>query len=317
MTTTTIPANPPARWLFAGYGGPINDYCWMPAKMVNPAEPEAWYWARCGSARKSRCEPCAKIKRGDIASVGRSGWVDRPTDRGYFVTLTAPGADQLPWDTDQCLHGAGVACSGSIGCKSDALALSMWHAGIGQRWSWFMTEVRRLLGVDVQFFKTWEVQRRGALHLHSMMRADGVVTDRRMRAAIKLAARRWGFGKQVDIQVVDLADGLATARTAGYCAKYASKSADDLLDVTRLNFTTGEVRPVGLRSWSASRRWGETMAAIKLRRCQYAASVAGSPTCASMSARAAAGGALDLNQGIYATGTAVPVCGVDSDAGPL
>jgi hypothetical protein len=228
-------------------------------------------------------------------------------DRGYFTTLTAPGADRLPWDLEQCHHSVGVPCSGKIGCRVQENALAIWHDDLGQRWSWFMTEIRRLLpGVTIEFFKTWEPQYRGALHLHSMMRVTGPCTDRRFRAAVKLAASRWGFGPQVDVQQVDLADPVNAARKAGYCAKYATKSADALPAVRRLNPRTGELRLGGMRSWSASRSWGDTMAAVKLRRCQWAQTQAnGGGTAPAGSTGGAGGGALDSYQDQYAN--VVPV----------
>lgn len=292
-------------WQFAGYGAPIEGFCQMPAKMVKPGPNGAteWYWSRCGCARPSRCAPCAEVKRQDVAAVGRSGWTDRPGDRGFWVTLTAPGAELLPWDTSGCRHSPGVACSGSIGCVVEAEALAIWHDQLGQRWSWFVTELRRELGCDVQFFKVWEPQSRGALHSHSMMRTDEPMTERRFAAAVKAAALRWGFGEQVKVEMVNLADTLQAAKVAGYCAKYSSKGADALPAVRRLNCVTGEVRQGGYRSWSSSRRWGDTMAAVKLRRCLWAAAQAGGGQGGAgggSSPGDAGGGALDLYQGIYA-----------------
>lgn len=260
--------------------------------------------ARCGSARPSRCEPCAELKRKDVAAVGRSGWIDSPGDRAYFVTLTAPGADVLPWDRSKCSHSSGVRCSGDIGCRSDATALARWHATVGQRWSWFITELRRELGVEVEFFKTWELQARGAMHAHSMMRTVGVCSDARFRAAVKMAASRWGFGTQVDVQPFSLSDSLQAARKAGYCAKYASKGADALPAVRRID-SNGVITNGGYRSWSASRRWGDTMTAIKLRRCQWATvrAALGQGDAGGGSSVDDAGGVLDLNQGIYAGAT--------------
>lgn len=282
--------------MFAGYGQPISGFCEMPAKMVNTADPDGWYWSRCGAARPSKCAPCAEIKRQDVAAVGRSGWTDRPTDRGWWVTLTAPGADILPWDSSRCSHGSAVPCSGKIGCVVDEHALAIWHDEVGQRWSWFVTDLRRELGCDVQFFKTWEPQSRGALHAHSMMRTQGPVSESRFRTAVTVCAARWGFGEQIKVEMVDLGDSLQAAKCAGYCAKYSSKGADALPAVQRLNMVTGELRHGGYRSWSSSRSWGSTMAAIRLRRCQWAANHAA----AIGGADAAVGCALDSYQDIYA-----------------
>ena len=135
-----------------------------------------------------------------------------------------------------------------------------------------------------------------ALHVHGMLRAAGV-TDRRMKAAVRLAARRWGFGRQFRVDPVDLSDSRAVAMTAGYCAKYCSKSADVLPDVVRVN-VHGEVRHGGLRAWSASRRWGDTMRVIDARRKAWAG---GGQSRNETPDPAGAAGALDLNVNLYAT----------------
>jgi len=184
------------------------------------------------------------------------------------------------------------------------MAAALWRADIGQRWAWFVTEMRRQLGVEVEFFKTWELQARGVLHAHIMFRVGPGVSERRVRAALRLARLRWGFGQQMKVDVINLSDSLQAARVAGYCAKYASKNADALPDVCRLDRSTGELRSGGLRSWSSSRSWGSTMSAVKLKRCQWAvaASVAAAGGAAASTAGDAVGGALDLYQDHYATG---------------
>jgi hypothetical protein len=189
----------------------------------------------------------------------------------------------------------------------EAEALARWHHDVGQRWSWFITEMRRQLDTDVQFFKTWEPQRRGALHAHAMVRAAGV-TDRRFKQAVRECATRWGFGTQFRADPVDLTNGLHVARAAGYCAKYCAKSSDALPEVVRVS-PDGEMRVGGLRAWSASRRWGDTMKSIEARRQAWArgqVSAASEPR-----DEADAGGgpwpaepALDLNGKLYATGHA-------------
>jgi len=284
----------------------VIGWCSSPQRLVCIICNE-WHLVRCKSSRSSKCGHCAELKRLDVASIGRSGWTDRPTDRGYWVTLTAPGQSVLPWDRRQCRHSGGVVCGGERGCVVDAQALAIWHDGMGMRWSHWVTAVRRALGpsVTVDFFKTYEPQQRGALHIHAMVRVSGAVAAKRVETVMRWAASRsWiGFGRQATIAPVDLSDGRSVARTAGYCAKYASKSADALPDVLRLNAATGEVRHGGLRSWSASRSWGDTMRCINIRRRAWAAGAAtsGATQLAACTAGAAgAGGALDLNQKHYA-----------------
>lgn len=302
-------------WRFAGYDSPVDGWCSRPQRLVNVQSGE-WHLKRCGSARSSRCATCAELHQGDVAAVGRSGWTDHPGCRAYFFTLTAPGADVLPWDRSQCRHSGGVTCSGSIGCVVEELALAVWHDDIGIRWSRVIEDVRRELNpgetglplrersIRLEYMRTWEPQKRGALHAHSMARLEGVCSDRRFRAVLKEAALAHGFGGQVDVQTIDISDPEQAARTAGYIAKYGTKCADALPEVRRLNVDTGELRFGGVRSWSASRQWGDTMRSMRLRRCQWAianAAASGSGP-GGNGADAGAGGALDSYQDHSANG---------------
>lgn len=269
-------------WRFSHYENKSDEaWCIRPAKMVNVVTGE-WFLSRCESTRASRCKYCSEIHRGDVASVGRSGWLDKPTERGYWCALTAPGVEVLPWDRSKCSHSPSVTCSGSErGCVVEETALAIWHDDLGLRWSHFMHDLRRLVNpsvtgavsswpVQVEFHKSYEPQARGALHIHFMMRLEGVITDRRFKAAFKLASSRHGFGKQLHFEQIDLSNAEQVARKAGYLAKYSTKCADLLPDVRRLNPCTGELRDGGLRSWSASRHWGDSMTDVKQRRCKWA-----------------------------------------------
>jgi hypothetical protein len=128
---------------------------------------------------------------------------------------------------------------------------------------------RDLPGVTVEFFKTFEPQKRGAQHAHVMFRFDGAVVDREVRAALRAAGERWDFGN-IDIKPVDLTSGRAIARTAGYCAKYAAKCSDT--DRAMIDTATGEVVRLHLRAWSKSAGWGDTMASIRAAQRTWAAS---------------------------------------------
>ena len=78
---------------------------------------------RCGAA--PGCRGARRPRHGVVVvlarTVGSSRWMDRPANRGYFVTLTAPGED-MSWDRAQCVHPVGVPCSGALGsaCEVDA-----------------------------------------------------------------------------------------------------------------------------------------------------------------------------------------------------
>lgn len=297
-------------WRFAGQGVARDGWCSSPVRIVC-RRCSTWFDRACGSARSARCGYCAAIKTGDVASIGRSGWSDRPTARAVWMTLTAPGVDVLPWDTSQCSHGPGVRCGGAIGCRVDANAAAVWHDGMASRWTHFVTELRRSLNpgltgppsswpVRVEFFKTYEPQERNALHVHAMLRVDGPCTWRRFVAMASKARRLNGFGPQMDVRSVDISSAEQAAIRAGYCAKYTSKNADALPSCRRIDRATGEVRYGGLRSWSASRRWGLTMGAVQGRRRAYAADLARAAAHGSMPFEPPLAAALDSYCGIYA-----------------
>jgi hypothetical protein len=49
-----------------------------------------------------------------------------------MVTLTAPGADVLPWDRSQCAE-SDHRCSGKRGCMVDWVAAAGWNATVTKR----------------------------------------------------------------------------------------------------------------------------------------------------------------------------------------
>jgi hypothetical protein len=286
---------------FAGKGLPVEGKCGNRTRFTCVHGCGSSWDKNCGHARPSRCAHCAEVKRGDIAAVGRSGWAVVGT-RGVWLTLTAPGVDVLPFDLPSCSHTADVKCSGDLGCVADPVELAKWHNDIGQKWTHFVTELRRSLpvGVTVEFFKTYEEQKRGALHIHVMMRVEGCVTHRQFIRCAGKARRLNGFGPQMKCEAIELDDVRQAARKAGYCAKYASKNADALPSVTRLDVRTGEVRSGGLRSWSSSRRWGVTMASLRGVRVRWVTQAGTEPRVAPAAGDGPAG-PLDLYRDSYAS----------------
>ncbi|CAN5469982.1 hypothetical protein BH10ACT2_BH10ACT2_11370 [soil metagenome] len=139
-----------------------------------------------------------------------------------------------------------------------------------------MRDLRREVGsgVTVEFFKTWEPQDRNALHAHAPMRVSGAITARRFEAAVRLCARRNGFGRQCKVDPLSSHDERGVARAAGYVAKYVTKSADALPDLVSVS-ADGEMKTGGLRSWSASRGWGLKMCDLAAARRAYACALGG------------------------------------------
>ncbi|WP_263118593.1 replication initiator [Cellulomonas sp. RIT-PI-Y] len=113
--------------------------------------------------------------------------------------------------------------------------LGKWNADASRRWSRFLQELSRFVGADqvtydaagkrhrrqgLVYFRAVEVQRRGALHFHVLMRRrDGAPLAITVHDFRRLAIRH-GFGHSVDVQAVQ--PGHAT-----YVAKYVAKSSND------------------------------------------------------------------------------------------
>lgn len=245
--------------------------CERPVWLVCP-ECGAKRSKRCRTLDAGKCAPCAHVKRGDLARIGRSGV--REGSASFMVTLTAPGGDVLPWDRSVCTHAEGVRCSGARGCRVDADAAAVWHGMLGRRWSWLITYLRRRLGVDVQYMRTYEAQRRGALHVHALVRVDGACTVERLQAVLAEVGSRWAFGEQIDVQALRTDDPGQCARAAGYVAKYVTKAAGAVGSVRMID-ADGVVRVGRLRCWSATRRYGDTCRMIDAERAAWAAATAG------------------------------------------
>ena len=104
------------------------------------------------------------------------------------------------------------------------------------------------------------------------------------------------------MQPISGSDAREQARKAGYCAAYVTKAGER---ATTLSPETGEFVMGGYRSWSASRRWGQTIKSIRAEQRAWAEEHRGDRPEAAAAAPAGtvgAGGeaALDLEREIYA-----------------
>lgn len=247
--------------------------------------------AVCGTARASQCSPCSVVYRGRVARVAGSGYRYSP-DRAYFLTLTAPGAapHRLP-------SGQRCPCTPVGGTD-----IGRWNGSSSVRWNRFLRDLRRLLG-DLDYFRAVEVQRRGALHLHVILRLSALSRPPALSAIRRLAVHH-GFGHSVDLQGLSAAAVDAAGGPAGYVAKYVAKAADQRCDVPwrgtrrqqgrvvhdRHGEVYGYAYPNGdledrsrrvvfsmkptYRTWSASRGYGESMAAVRAAQSHWQAVMA-------------------------------------------
>ncbi|KAB1946492.1 replication initiation protein [Micromonospora sp. ALFpr18c] len=244
-------------------------------------------WASCGTRRAAVCPSCADryaadawhlIHAGIAGGKGVPDTVARSTR--LFVTLTAPSFGPVhnrpgkrPCSCGRW-HPEGHPLLGSPFDPStyDYTGAVLWQAHSGQLWHRFTIALRRAVAaaggltvrasgahLRISYAKVAEYQRRGLVHFHAVIRADGptgpdssppvwltpdVLTDavRTAASSVELdttrpdgAALPLGWGEQVDVKDITATDididdadddgdqAVADTRLAGYIAKYATK----------------------------------------------------------------------------------------------
>jgi hypothetical protein len=93
-----------------------------------------------------------------------------------LFSVTAPGADQLPWDEDRCRVAGKHKHTGELGCEVESGQALLWNESAQSRFSTAQREAKRRadialrkLGSDRRVSKLlswWELQKRGVLHSH-------------------------------------------------------------------------------------------------------------------------------------------------------
>jgi hypothetical protein len=142
-----------------------------------------WQGGRC---KRRDCPAYAPIYLRDHAERLRrnlAAWGGKTV----LVTLTAPGADLLPWDRSKCQPGEHV-CSGPRGCQVDSIAAANWNATVTKRLGNLLKAAReqarrthRGAARVVVLAYVCEAQRRGVFHPHLVLgyltAADRVALD--------------------------------------------------------------------------------------------------------------------------------------------
>ncbi len=217
-----------------------------------------------------------------------------------FMTLTAPsfgavhrsvGTRRCSQRRGTCEHGLERTCRtvhdpedpvvGSPICPScfDYHAAVLWNAQATRLWNRTVQELARQIGaianksrdavtseVRLSYLRVAEFQRRGLVHLHVMLRADGrgdgtppppawldasVLADgaghtiRRVRWLGALGASLF-WGDQFDVAMLDDLEGQDQAKVASYFAKYATKTTGDGTALARRFRSFDDVRHASL-----------------------------------------------------------------------
>jgi hypothetical protein len=174
-----------------------------------------------------------------IRRVARVPLMATPPRRAVFLTLTAPGEQ---------VHSCPCTVAGEELNSEEAIGL--WNAEANRRWNRFMIYLRRRdfrwlvdeetgelshskplrLFRDAQFFRVFESQERGALHVHAVLRLVEPIFDdpdglEALEAHIRSVAIVCGFGHMVDVQVLETDSDEDMVKVARYLAKYLSKTS--------------------------------------------------------------------------------------------
>jgi hypothetical protein len=138
-------------------------------------------------------------------------------DQVALVTITAPGADVLPWDGDHV----------------EATAAVIWNRTAAERWSKLNRACReRLRRADLKsplLSYVWQLQRRGVLHAHLVLdfgHDDDKAATYAYVQALRDLATEYGFGF-IDFRDRDGRAGRSSVMprrvAAGYLSRYAAK----------------------------------------------------------------------------------------------
>ena len=248
--------------------GPVPDGmdCERPLSVVMSRDGEPFVavepWL-CQNHRRSKCGPCAARYARRVKALAIEGMYVKGGFYGWF-TLTAPG-DGIHCKKRDCAR-SDCAHEKCLCTWAEGVDLGHWNPGAGKLWNRFMTALTEACGERIKYFRAVEVQERGAIHYHVLFRSDVVISEKTLR---ELAIAN-GFGHSIDLQ--ELAPGSKNAASAAhYVAKYVTKSCDDrdnlpwlkdMVDPETYEVTEQNVSAT-FRTWSQSKNWGLTMAALR------------------------------------------------------
>jgi hypothetical protein len=129
-----------------------------------------------------------------------SGVEKMPVQILKVFTLTAPGADVLPGPRE----------------------IREWNEGAPDRWERFVRLLRDTFpNMEIDVWKVWEKQQRGALHAHGLIRGPRFI-DMEVFRALAVSA---GFGPRVGLEACKVSKG-GVRGLLGYFSKYLLKAVE-------------------------------------------------------------------------------------------
>ncbi len=217
---------------------------------------------RCGSRRKAKCESCSYLAQGDYRRILKAGYeeLEASVDEYafYLLTLTAPSFGSVHRVPKKGKSDVRCRC-GKYHCaqRDDHLrgvAIDLeeyrfdevveWNHHLGRLWNATNTKLKKLLP-SMDYIKVAEWQRRGALHLHVILRIPrrdwhllAVEHDRqgkclmlriREQASSVVVDNRWVWGdKALDLR--EIKTGSDREKAARYLAKALAYVTKDIAE---------------------------------------------------------------------------------------
>ena len=152
---------------------------------------------RCRSTKAHRCRFCAETYRRRVRRVADSGR-DEVRYPGSTVLLAdahgAVGGGPALLRAPECDARQGEDCRRCPCTPAGGVNLGKWNGECSACFNRFMQDLRRMLRLQVQYFKGAEVQQRGALHFHVLVRLPATIGCKVNRNALRALAMHHGFG---------------------------------------------------------------------------------------------------------------------------
>jgi hypothetical protein len=199
--------------------------------------------------------------KGEVRQVFESGMVNVPAEALGMLTVSPPGVNVHT----RRLHGVTEVCPCT---PAEGFSHSDWNGSFTQRTNRLLRDLGRSLGCELEVAQAREWFRDDLLHGHLLIvRSDGlplVVTRKELRRLLL----KHGFGHKVMWRVIDDA-----GKASRYVAKYVAKGVSQRGRVAwRKVRRDGTVQCTATyRTWTTSRRWGLSMAAVRAARRDAAA----------------------------------------------
>lgn len=211
---------------------------------------------RCDRCSADKCRSCADRFRRRLYHVLLSGTDCTPNETLLLLTLTVPGtAPHALKDGTPCPC---TPLGGIVVAEENAL--------FNTRFNRLVQDLRRRQDPTLQYARVAELQERGALHYHVILRLQRTAADallagyRKADPYCQLRERveHYGFGHEVDLRPADRA-------SVGYLLKYVTKAASERATMPWLDLRTGEIISGNdrYRVWQASRHWGLKMRDVR------------------------------------------------------